>query len=87
MASSGMLRFVALVRTDDHPDEGGAKFFGYSVLTRATRRNIPEDVIFHGVKVFLQTQSQNFMDNVCNDLRTLLFFFHMQLTCDIIGYN
>jgi hypothetical protein len=72
MASSGMLRRVALVRTDvseefnasiirvtrigelrttlavaTNPDEGGAKLLRNSVLTRATRRNIPEDAILH----------------------------------------
>jgi hypothetical protein len=30
-----------------HPDEGGAKFFRNSVITRATRRNISEDTILH----------------------------------------
>jgi hypothetical protein len=77
MASSGMLRRVALLRTDVSeelsasfirvkrigelgktlavtsnrrfllPDEGSAKFPETSVLTRATRRNIPEDAILH----------------------------------------
>jgi hypothetical protein len=58
MASSGMLRSVALVRTvtasvvpispiivtlmEEEPS-----FSEKSVLTRATRRNIPEDAIFH----------------------------------------
>jgi hypothetical protein len=36
MVFSGMLRRVALVRTDDSEE-----------LTRATRRNIPEDTILH----------------------------------------
>jgi hypothetical protein len=65
MASSGMLRSVAFVRTD--VSEELSAFFirvtrigelvtlmkealsssEMSVLTRATRRNIPEDAIFH----------------------------------------
>jgi hypothetical protein len=39
-----MLRRVVLVRTDV-PEEPSAS--GTSVLTRATRRNIPEDTILH----------------------------------------
>jgi hypothetical protein len=41
MASSGMLRRLALVRTDVS-ELGSSKT---SVITRATRRNIPEDTI------------------------------------------
>jgi hypothetical protein len=58
--SSGMLRPVALVRTDVS-EEPGASFIKVtrigelgttqaattSVLTRATRRNVPEDIILH----------------------------------------
>jgi hypothetical protein len=60
MASSGMLRRVALVRTDVSEeliasiirviriDEVEAlRYSKTSVLTRATRRNIPEDGILH----------------------------------------
>jgi hypothetical protein len=32
-----------------HPDEGGARFLRPSVLTRATRRNNPEDTILHSI--------------------------------------
>jgi hypothetical protein len=88
MASSGILRRVALVRTDVseeisasfirvprigelgttlavtsnrrtlrrntkcHPDEGGAKFLQTSVLTKVTRRNIPEDAILHRASIY-----------------------------------
>jgi hypothetical protein len=53
MASSGMFRRVALVRTDVseelvnscHPDDEG--FFETSVLRRAIWRAIPEDAILH----------------------------------------
>jgi hypothetical protein len=79
MASSGILRLVALVRSyvleelstsfirverigelgkalavtsnrrklrrNTYPDEGGSKFLRNAVVTRATRRNIPEDAI------------------------------------------
>jgi hypothetical protein len=43
MVSSGMLRRLALVRTDVS-EELSASFI---VLTRATRCNIPEDTILH----------------------------------------
>jgi hypothetical protein len=52
MVSSGILRLVALVRTDVS-EELSASFIRVtrigetSVLTRATRRNIPEDTILH----------------------------------------
>jgi hypothetical protein len=34
-----------LLHDSCHPDDAGAKFLRKSVLTRATRRNIPEDTI------------------------------------------
>jgi hypothetical protein len=41
--------FIRMTRIGDscHPDEGGATFLQTSVLTRATRRDIPEDTILH----------------------------------------
>jgi hypothetical protein len=55
MASSGMLRYVALVRTDVVPSSPilvilmmeAPSSSETSALTRATRRNIPEDAILH----------------------------------------
>jgi hypothetical protein len=44
MTSSGLLRRVALVRTDVSEELSPSET---SVLTRVTRRNIPEDVILH----------------------------------------
>jgi hypothetical protein len=44
MVSSGMLRHVALVRTDVS-EELGAKFLQNVGSYRATRHNIPEDTI------------------------------------------
>jgi hypothetical protein len=44
MASSGMLRRVGLVGTDVSEALSSSET---SVLTRPTRRNIPEDVILH----------------------------------------
>jgi hypothetical protein len=47
MASSEMLRRVALVRTDVSEELSASK---RSVLTSATRRNIPEDAILRFMK-------------------------------------
>jgi hypothetical protein len=51
MQSSGKLRSVILARTDFadscHRDDGSDTFHRKSVLTRATRRIIPEDGILH----------------------------------------
>jgi hypothetical protein len=44
MVPSGLLRRVALVRTDVSEAPGSSET---SVLTRATRRNNPEDTILH----------------------------------------
>jgi hypothetical protein len=44
MVSSGMLRPVALVRTDVSVELSASET---SALTRATRRNISEDTILH----------------------------------------
>jgi hypothetical protein len=44
MVSSGMLRRVALVRTDISEERSAPET---SVLTRATRRTISEDTILH----------------------------------------
>jgi hypothetical protein len=44
MVSSGTLRCVGLVRTDVLEAPGSSET---SVLTRPTRRNIPEDTILH----------------------------------------
>jgi hypothetical protein len=46
--SSGMLRRVALVRT--HVSKEALGSFETWVLTRATRRNIPEDTILHSYR-------------------------------------
>jgi hypothetical protein len=47
MASSGMLRRVALVRTDGSEELEWLSSSETSVLTGSTRRNMPEDVILH----------------------------------------
>jgi hypothetical protein len=44
MASSWMLRIVAILRTDVSEERSASET---SVLTRATRSNIPEDAILH----------------------------------------
>jgi hypothetical protein len=44
MVSSGLLRRVALVRTDVSEEPGASET---TALTRATRRNSPEDTILH----------------------------------------
>jgi hypothetical protein len=51
MVFSGMLSRVALVRTDISEELRASKT---SILTRATRRNIPEDTILHRKPQILQ---------------------------------
>jgi hypothetical protein len=60
MVSSGMLRRVALVSSSET-----------SVLTRATRRNIPENAILHS----------NLRENLKSSTRLLL---HLQRDADVI---
>jgi hypothetical protein len=47
MVSSGLLRRVALVRTDVSEEPGESFIRVTSVLTRAIRRSNPEDTILH----------------------------------------
>jgi Mg-chelatase subunit ChlI len=58
-----------------HPDEGGAKFLRNSALTRATRRNIPEDTILHSHRC---ENLKSYMVMVCSWSYQLVFLRNMR---------
>jgi hypothetical protein len=78
MVSSGLLRRVALVRTDVS-EEPGASFIRASkiapgssetsILTRATRRNNPEDTVRHSHR------RENLKSYIWTNMYTFLSFF------------
>jgi hypothetical protein len=84
--SSGLLRRVALVRTDVS-EEPGASFIREapgssetSVFTRATRRNNPEDTIFHSHR---RENLKSYMNSLLSYSANMTVIFKRETSFDV----